>query len=163
MAARLQINVMVRPSPNIALFQEAPTIFFPAFWFEQRVRIPREMTDELTIAASMPLIGYICIGVVIAIGVILLTFAGCQRVRQQSITKNSLRKEELAGKNGIPNEKLTRNIIEAEQSPLMKDKKLLGSFDIKHVHELPTAPLAPLAVPDSGFEYNELNSITKNH
>lgn len=161
MAARLQINVMIRPSPNVALFQEAPTIFFPALWFEQKVRIPREMIDELTIAASIPVIGYICIGVLIAIGLILLMFAGCQRIRTQNITKNALHKEELATKNGIPNEKLNRNIIEAEQSPLMREKKLLGSFDIKHVHELQTR--APLAVPDTDYESNELNSITKNH
>lgn len=31
-AARLQVNVMVKRSPNIALFQEAPTLFFPALW-----------------------------------------------------------------------------------------------------------------------------------
>lgn len=149
---------MVRPSPNVALFQEAPTIFFPALWFEQKVRIPKEMTDELTIAASMPVIGYICIGVLIAIGLVLLVFAGYERMRQQQLSKNALHKDEMATKIGIANEKLNRNIIEAEQSPLMKDKKLLGNFDIKHVQAT-----APLAVPDTDFEYNEVNSITKNH
>lgn len=116
------------------------------------------MTDELTIAASMPVIGYICIGVLIAIGLILLIFAGYQRMRQQQLGKNGLHKDELATKIGIANEKLNRNIIEAEQSPLMKDKKLFGNFDIKHVQAK-----APLAVPDNDFEYNEVNSITKNH
>lgn len=151
---------MVRASPNIALFQEAPTIFFPALWFEQKVIIPSEMIDELTVAASVPVIGYICIFVIITIGFILLIFAGCQRIRTQNLTKTNLHKDELTIKNGIPNEKLNRNIIEAEQSPLMNEKKLLSSYDIKHVHELPTAPLA---VPDNDLEYNELNSITKNH
>lgn len=152
---------MVRASPNVALFQEAPTIFFPALWFEQKVRIPREMIEELTVAASMPVVGYIAIGVLIAIGITLLLFVGYQRMRTQSLTKNSLHKEELATKKpSIPNEKLRSNIIEAEQSPLMKEKQMLGNFDIKHV---PRQATAPLAIPDTDFEYNELNSITKNH
>lgn len=154
-AARLQVNVMVRPSPNIALFQEAPIIFFPALWFEQKVRIPKEMIDELSIAASMPTIGYICAVVIITIGLILLIFVAYQKIKQQKISKR-LNKDDLM-KNGITNDQLNRNIIEAEQSPLMNEKKLLAGFDIKRL------PKAPLAVPDTDFEYNEQNSITKNH
>lgn len=153
-AARLQVNVMVQPSPNIALFQEAPTLFFPALWFEQKVRIPNEMIDELTIAASTPLIGYICIAILITIGFMLLIFVTIQKIRESHI-KSTLHKDE---KNAIPNEKLKKNIIEAEKSPLMNRKPIIGKFGVKH--QLPTAPLA---VPDADFEYNEQHSITINH
>lgn len=122
-AARLQVNVMVQPSPNIALFQEAPTIFFPALWFEQKVRIPDEMIDELKIAVSMPAIGYNCAGILIAIGLILLVWVGYQKITQPKLPSNASHKEELSNKNGNTSEKLSRNIIEAEQqSPLMKSK-----------------------------------------
>lgn len=164
-AARLQVNVMVRPSPNIGLFQEAPTLFFPALWFEQKVRIPQEMLDELMIAAMMPTFGYICTAVMGTIGLILLICTyGYQKIKQPKLKKNalhSLHKEELSIKSGIPNEKLNRNIIEAEQSPLMNDKKLLGVFDIKH--KVAVNPSASLAAPEPDFEYNEHNSITLNH
>lgn len=119
-AARLQISVMIQPSPNIGLFEEAPTLFFPALWFEQKVRIPNEMIDELKIGVTMPIIGYCCAGVIIAIGLILLIWVGYQKVKQPSAT-NSVHKEELAT-NGI-NDRLSRNIIQAEQhAPLMKRK-----------------------------------------
>lgn len=161
--ARLQVNVMVKPSPNIALFQEAPVLFFPTLWFEQKVTIPDDMVDDLMVAASMPVIGFICTGILGGIGAILLisTYC-CMRGQQPDHTKN-IHKEEMATKNGIVNEKISRNIIEAEQ-PLMIDSKLLGGLDVKHIRELPTASLTvPLAVPESDFEYNEQNSVTLNH
>lgn len=120
-AARLQVNVMVQPSPDIGLFQEAPTIFFPTLWFEQKVRIPDEMINELKIAVSMPMIGFNCAGVIIAIGLILLIWVGYQKLRQPKLSKNAAHKEEAAIKNAATGEQLSRNIIEAEQqSPLMK-------------------------------------------
>lgn len=162
--ARLQLNVMVQPSPNIALFQEAPTLFFPALWFEQQVRIPEEMLDDLMVAASMPIIGYICTGILFTIGVILLISRyWCLKGQQPELIKCVRKDDVMATKNGIVNEKLSRNMIEAEQ-PLMKDSKLLGGLDVKHIPQHSTTALAvPLAVPESDFEYNEHNSTTLNH
>lgn len=120
-AARLQVNVMVQPSPDIGLFQEAPTLFFPALWFEQRVRIPDEMIDELKIAVAMPTIGYNCAGVIISIGLMLLIWVAYQKFTQPKHSKNGVHKEEIATRSA--GEKLSRNIIQAEQqSPLMKSK-----------------------------------------
>lgn len=122
-AARLQVSVMVQPSPDIGLFQEAPTIFFPALWFEQKVRIPDEMIDELKLALAVPTIGYNCAGVIIAIGLMLLVWAAYQKFTQPKHSKNGVHKEEIATRSGIAGEKLSRNIIQAEQqSPLMKSK-----------------------------------------
>lgn len=36
LTGRLQVNVLVQPSPHFSLFKEAPTIFFPALWFEEK-------------------------------------------------------------------------------------------------------------------------------
>lgn len=150
-AARLQVNVMVRQSPNIALFQEAPTLFFPVLWFEQKVRIPDELIDGITIAASMPIIGYTCIGILIAIGFIILILISCQKMRESNL-KNVLHKEEF----GLANGKLNKNHTGAEQ-PLMSEKKLLAHLDVNHISELQSVPLA---IPDAG---NEQKSFTKHH
>lgn len=158
-AARLQVNVMVQPSPNIALFQEAPTLFFPTLWFEQKVRIPKQMIDELMIAASMPTIGFTCTAVIIAIGMILLIWVAYQKFHRNPLA-NNLCKEDST-RSAIANDQLKRNIIEAEKSPLMKERKCFGGFDVKHVHENPTKA-APLAVSETDFEYNEQNFTTKH-
>lgn len=114
------------------------------------------------VAASMPIIGYVCTGVLFTIGAILLLSRYFCMKNQQPELSNFVHKEEMVTKNGIVNEKLSRNMIEAEQ-PLMKDNKLLGGLDVKHIPQLPTAHLTvPLAVPEPDFEYNEQNSTT-NH
>lgn len=119
--ARMQINVMVRRSENIGLFQEAPTVFFPAFWLEQKVRIPDEMIEDLKMALSMPKIGYSCAGVLIFIGLVLLIWVAYQKAKHPKLPK-TLCREELATQNST-DEKLSMNVIEAEQqSPLMEQK-----------------------------------------
>lgn len=154
-AARLQGNLMVKPSPNVALFQEAPYLFFPVFWFEQKVRVPKEMIDEIKIAASIPTIGYVCLGVIIAIGLIMLLWVGCQKVKKTNITKESKQKEALHGKNTIEICKIGGKLA-GEQSPLMKEKPLQSDFTIKQISEKPTTK-APLAETDS--DYGEKESI----
>lgn len=52
--ARLQINLMVRQSPNIALFEKAPTLFFPIMWLEQKTKVPKELIEEVKSAATSP-------------------------------------------------------------------------------------------------------------
>lgn len=79
-AARLQVNVMVRPSPNIAVFLKAPTLFFPVLLLKQKSRIPDQLINEITVAASVPIIEYACIGILVAIGFIMSILIGCQKL-----------------------------------------------------------------------------------
>lgn len=146
-AARLQVNILVRPYPNIALYEEAPHIFFPIVWFEQKVRIPSDMIDEIKIAASIPNIGYACTGSIIVIGIILLIWIGYQQLKQQKMSKDVTHKE----KSSLTN----RNIIEIdrftgktpEQSPLMKRKS-----EIQCISEKESS--APLASTENDYEYS---------
>lgn len=91
--ARLQINLMITPSPNIGIFKEAPTLFFPALWLEERARIPDDKIQMLKISTMIPTIGYICIGVIILLGVILLIFTFCcQKGRRLELPKTVYKK-----------------------------------------------------------------------
>lgn len=84
LVGRLQINILVEPSPYISPFKNAPTIFFPALWLEQKVQIPDELSWKLKLSTWMPIIGYICIAILIFIGAIILicTYTcKCQRGR----------------------------------------------------------------------------------
>lgn len=71
-AARFQINMLIRPIPNIALYQDAPTMFFPVLWFEQKVAITDEMAADVRTVLSIPTTGYICAGIMFAIGFIMV-------------------------------------------------------------------------------------------
>lgn len=158
-SARLQVNVKVQTYPNIGIFQETPTIYFPVFWFEQKVRLPDEMLRELLMAGSLPVIGYICCSVIVLIGAIIVTYAQCiDRIRQPQVLKKQNhphRDDELsATKNGIINENFNRNLIE-QQSPLVKDDKLLGSIEFKRMHG--TLVNVPLAMPEPDLECNDQN------
>lgn len=73
-AARLQINMLIRPTPNIALYENAPRMFFPVLWFEQRVTMAAEMAAEIKVVLAMPQIGFYCCVAVVALGVILVVW-----------------------------------------------------------------------------------------
>lgn len=73
-AARLQINMLVRPTPDIALYENAPRLFFPVLWFEQRVSMGEEMAAEIRMLLAMPQIGYYCCVAVVALGVVLVVW-----------------------------------------------------------------------------------------
>lgn len=151
-SARLQVNVKVQQYPDIGIFQETPTIYFPVFWFEQKVRLPDEMLKELIMAASLPTIGYICCSVVVLIGVVIVTYAQCFNHQPRGLKKPTRDNELTTAKN----ENFNRNLIE-QQSPLVKDDKLLGSIEFKRMHG--TLVNVPLAMPEPDLEYND----TQNH
>ncbi|GAB0093508.1 uncharacterized protein DMENIID0001_086580 [Sergentomyia squamirostris] len=71
-AARFQLNLLIRPSPNIGLYQDVPTVFFPILWFQQKVTINSELASDIRQVHSLPTIGYICAGVVILFGILLI-------------------------------------------------------------------------------------------
>lgn len=74
LVGRLQINVLVQPTPHIALFKEAPTMFFPALWIQEKVRSPDDKIQLLYIFSWIPIVGYVCFGILIFIGAFLLIF-----------------------------------------------------------------------------------------
>lgn len=163
-SARLQVNVKVQAYPEIGLFQETPTIYFPVFWFEQNVRIPEEMLRELVMAGSLPIIGYICCSVIVIIGVIIMIYAQCfNRIQQSQELKkqNHLNRdnEMTITKNGLVNENFNRNLIEQQSKPLVKDDKPLGNIEFKRMHD--TFVNVPLAVPEPDLDDPHL--YTQNH
>lgn len=140
-AARLQVNILVRAHPEIELYEEAPYMFFPILWFEQKVRVPSVIIDETKIAASIPIIGYSCLGIMIGIGVIILIWVACQRIRQNGADNTDCSKvgnDGACNKNSIEIDKF--NGKTPEQSPLMKQKKYFSDFQI--INDKTTAPLA---------------------
>ncbi|XP_014210137.1 protein croquemort isoform X2 [Copidosoma floridanum] len=45
-AARLQVNILLRPSKSVVMFKDVPTLYFPMFWFEMKVGIPDDMFTQ---------------------------------------------------------------------------------------------------------------------
>lgn len=146
-AARLQANILIRPSPNIALFQEAPYMFVPLIWFEQKVRIPDEMIAEIKIAIYVPTVGYVFSGFITGFGVILLVWMSLQR-------KND-RKDSDKMQNGVDFKKPIK--ITPEVSPLMKSDKPYTitqySDRISNAQMAKPVKLAPLAIEEIDAEF----------
>lgn len=72
MAARLQINLLISPNPNIALYTDVPKHFMPILWFEQRVTISPEMAAGIAMSTNVSWIGQVCSVIVLIIGLLML-------------------------------------------------------------------------------------------
>lgn len=80
-AARFQINMMIRPIKNIGLYSEAPTMFFPVLWFEQRVSMGEEMASEIqAVIVTIPMTGYICCGIIVLLGILMVIWLPIARM-----------------------------------------------------------------------------------
>lgn len=120
-AARLQINMLIQPTPNIALYQNAPRMFFPVLWFEQHVRMSADMATEIRLVLAMPCIGYAACAVMVALGVLLVVLLPCVRLMRRCCggTKGVSSSSSSNGKgNGKFATKLDMHRA-AEGSPLM--------------------------------------------
>lgn len=129
-AARLQINMLIRPIPNVSLYQYAPHMFFPILWFEQKVTIPGEMASEIKTVVAMPMTGYMAIAIVFVIGVILTFWWPVARMIHRKgkgyVNKNGKKseKEEMAAQssllstNGHINKIEVLNGVDAKKAPL---------------------------------------------
>lgn len=113
-AARVQLNMLVRPVPNVGLFREAPTLFLPMLWFEQKLTIPEEMANELAIAVAIPSIGYIFAITLIFIGFSCILWIPIDRcLRKEKYDKNPKKEGGCVGGSGKHIEK------QPEGSPLI--------------------------------------------
>lgn len=140
-AARLQANVLIQPVPNIALYQDAPYMFFPMIWFEQKVKIPDALIADVKTAVIVPVIGYSCAGCLIAFGGIILLFLHFQKKRNTDDTEKS----KCAMKTGK---------VVLEDSPLMNEKHAMHKAPIQV-----RSRMAPIATIENDTEFAEKESI----
>lgn len=149
-AARFQANILIRPSPNIALFQEAPYMFFPLIWFEEKVRIPDEMIALIKIAVYVPMIGYICIGLMTAAGLALLLWMSVQR--RKSYDEKFGSDSELKKPFGNDDDFTKKPVIRVgEVAPLMKSEKpqTITQYTDKVASSASTISMTPNPVTDT--------------
>lgn len=141
-AARLQINLQIKPVSNIALYEEAPFMYFPALWFEQKITLNNEMASSLKTVILAPLLGYICIGIIIIIGFIILSWIPMQNLirkklklnkKDSKINNKTFDDNNYCHNNGINNTDnnntiIKKTIIPPENSPLIDNKMLKVEF-----------------------------------
>lgn len=74
MAARLQLNFLIRPEPGINTFKNFPEKYIPVMWFEQRVTVGQDIIDNLQKAQMASCYGRFA-GVVFAcLGLIMILY-----------------------------------------------------------------------------------------
>lgn len=71
-AIRFQMNMLIRPIPNIFLYKYAPHMLFPIAWYEQKLIIPSDFASKIKILVTIPLIGYMATAIAFIIGTILI-------------------------------------------------------------------------------------------
>lgn len=146
-AARFQINMLITPTPNIGLYAEAPEMFFPVLWFEQRVTITDDMAAEVRTLVSVPLTGYICCGILIVVGFVMifwLPVARCIHTRTKSSVPNA-------------NERQTEKGLKPEGSPLIEKNGNIKNVELVKLKSKENAnrKQAPLAEKEAFCDKNE--------
>lgn len=129
-AARFQINMLIRPIPHVSLYRHAPHMFFPVLWFEQKVTIPGEMASEIKTVVAMPMTGYMAIAIVFVIGVILAFWWPVARM----INRN--------GKGYVNDGKKNEKEEMAAQSALLSANGHINKIEVLNGVNAKKAPLA---------------------
>jgi len=122
-AARLQLNLLIRPNPNIPMYNDVNTVFMPILWFEQVVTLPEEMTAEIKMAISIPLTGRICAIVVIFIGLIILLWYPVRRLIRRRAARVYNADKGSAKVITTASEEMEKQTNKPEDSPLLDCKK----------------------------------------
>lgn len=85
---RIQFNILIQKYEDIALYQDALTMLFPAIWIEQKVRISNERLAELMPLSQWTLlIGYIGGFVTILTGALLIIVLSYRRMKNPEESK----------------------------------------------------------------------------
>ncbi|XP_075224642.1 protein peste-like isoform X2 [Lycorma delicatula] len=71
-AARIQVNLLIRPLEYVSLFKNVPTVFIPVFWVEHKFTLTAELATKLRLAALAPSIGYTIAAVIFFSGIIII-------------------------------------------------------------------------------------------
>ncbi|CAD7080065.1 unnamed protein product [Hermetia illucens] len=125
-SGRFQINMLVQPVKNIKLYEDAPYVFMPLLWFEQKVTIPEAMANELRMVVAIPTTGQICASVIFIIGLVMLVILPIRRMYRQKYKVDTTEKVKAKLDNGVAVEK------GPEISPLLEKKNgFLGTVTFK--------------------------------
>ncbi|XP_055711408.1 protein peste-like isoform X2 [Phlebotomus papatasi] len=124
-AARFQLNLLIRPSSNVALYQDVPTVFFPVLWFQQKVTVSPEVAADLRQVHALPTIGYICAGVVIAFGILLILWFPllkliCRRDRVPKRQRDVEKEKESPGPDGADSPLIFTNGLKTSEKSSTK-------------------------------------------
>lgn len=116
---RFQANFLLRDYEDISLYQDMPTRFIPAMWFEQKFTMSEEMTEQIKFALQIPTMGRIVGIQVFGFGLILVIVSSiirCIANRKASDISNDIN---LAEANGA-----ARRQVETSSPLLMQGKKI---------------------------------------
>lgn len=131
-AARFQINALIRPIENIGLYQTVPEKFMPILWFEQHVQMTDSIADEIKLVLLVPFAGQIIGFCSVIIGIIISTFLPLKNFLKKNFCSKNQNK--LDKDNG-EDESMKLRHSSSKKLPEIKsllDKKLLWNGNQKH-------------------------------
>ncbi|XP_037037041.1 protein peste-like [Bradysia coprophila] len=124
-AARLQINLLITPSPTIGMYKNVPKHFMPILWFEQRVTVSPEIVAKIRLATGIPCIGQVGSLTVLAIGVIMVLWLPIHRFLCKRVTGKVHSNGRMTDDRVIICEELDKE-NKLEDRPLLMTKEILN-------------------------------------
>ncbi|XP_055642568.1 protein peste [Toxorhynchites rutilus septentrionalis] len=131
-AARFQLNILIEPHPNIALYEGVKRVFLPVLWFEQHVTMKPEFVGEIGHALSIPTTGRICGVVMLILGITMIVWTPADRMlsrrKRRDIVKDTSTDKALLQQNLskaailLPEKEKKESVTIIEAHPLIDHK-----------------------------------------
>lgn len=115
---RFQANFLLRDYEDISLYQDLPTRFIPAMWFEQKFTMSAEMAEQIKFALQIPSMGRIVGLQILGFGLILVVVSSIIRCIANRRVKETPTDINLAEANGA------RRQVETNSPLLTQGKKI---------------------------------------
>lgn len=120
MAARFQINLLVEPIPSIVMYRDVPKKFIPILWFEQHVKMTKEIANEIKFVLKMPRLGQ-TIGIFqIVVGVLILASIPLKKLCIAA-RKRKVKDFDVNGNNLMPIHKMSEHLLQATDKSLYEN------------------------------------------
>ncbi|XP_030762896.1 protein croquemort-like isoform X2 [Sitophilus oryzae] len=85
-AARLQLNLMLKPVTGVSLYEKVPEVYIPVLWFEQVITLPDNFIFSIKAFLSLDILFLIIGAVSILVGIALQLY-GCYKLWKRKLFK----------------------------------------------------------------------------
>lgn len=112
-AARFQLNILVRPVSQISIYERIPETYMPILWFEQHVIMSKEVSGQIAEVLSYPVKGQLGGIVFVIIGLCVLSFMPLLNLVKKVVKPKKINEKESLGKFNAKKNELKMTIDES--------------------------------------------------
>lgn len=76
-AARMQLNMLLKPVESLRLYEDVPRMFVPVFFFDQKINLSDELAGNLRMIQNLPEYANYFVLIISSLGIVLILWAAC--------------------------------------------------------------------------------------